>query len=95
MSRILGPDGQPVVQEIPQEVIMHYLANHEARLNALAAQSINLGLLTEWLFEQLTKTIPGFELDIEEFSAYRESRLQKMKEESDRQDSVIDLEETN
>lgn len=75
------------IQHIPAEVIAHHLSDHETRLNAIAAQNIHMGIMIEYMFEQLTEIVPEFQLDREEFEEYRNRRFDEMKAEA------IELEE--
>lgn len=84
MSGILGPNGLPVrpTRQIPDEVIVHHLSDHDGRLNALAAQSVHLGIMVEYLVEALGALLPEFDLDPEEFAAFRDRRFKEMQTEA-------------
>lgn len=84
MSGLLGPNGMPVrpQRQLPDQVIVHHLSDHDARLNALAAQSVHLGIMVEYLVDQLGKALPDFDLDAEEFAEFRNRRFKEMKAEA-------------
>lgn len=90
MSGILGPNGLPVrpSRQIPDEVIIHHLGDHDARLNALAAQSVHLGIMVEYLVQELGNALPDFDLDAEEFAAFRDKRFAEMKQEAQQIDQA-------
>lgn len=69
-------------KQLPDEVIAHHLSNHHARLGALAAQSVHLGIMVEYLVDQLSKILPAFDLDAEEFAEFRERRINEMQAEA-------------
>jgi hypothetical protein len=69
-------------RQIPEQVLIHYLSDHEARLNALAAQAVHLGIMLEYTTQQLALVVPEFELDAEDFAEFRERRFTEMKNEA-------------
>lgn len=87
---VLGPNGLPVrpQRQIPDEVLAHYLSDHEARLNALAAQNIHIGIMVEYMVQQLGQFIPDFDLDPEEFTEFRTRRFNEMKQEAQEVDEL-------
>ena len=85
MSGLLGPNGLPIrsqPRQIPDQVIVQYLTDHDARLNALAAQSVHIGIMIEYLIEQLRETVPDFQIDSEDFAEFRARRFEEMKNEA-------------
>lgn len=81
MSGILGPNGQPV-RNTNVELLMKVAAEHEQRLQAMAAQQIHMGIMIEFMVNQLSEVIGDFELDPEEFNSYRETRFEEMRQEA-------------
>lgn len=81
---ILGPNGLPArpQRSIPDEVLIQALQNHEERLSALGAQQIHLGIMVEYMTERLTNAFEQFEIDEEEFVAFRTRRWEEMQEEA-------------
>ena len=84
MSGILGPNGMPLrpQRQLPDQVIIHHLGDHDARLNALAAQSVHLGIMVEFLVDTLGKALPDFDMDAEEFAEFRDRRFKEMRNEA-------------
>ena len=88
MSELLGPNGLPLrpKRQLPDEVIIHHLGNLDARANALAAQSVHLGIMVEYLVDQLGKVLPDFDMDPEEFAEFRTRRFKEMQAEAEEVD---------
>lgn len=66
-------------RQIPDEVLAQVLAEHEARLNAIAAQQIQLAIMIEYFSNLLDEAVPDFVMDDDDFSEFRERRFNEMK----------------
>ena len=90
MSGLLGPNGLPLrpQRQLPDEVIIHHLGDLDARANALAAQAVHLGIMVEYLVDQLGKVLPDFDMDPEEFAEFRARRFTEMQTEAEEVDKA-------
>lgn len=84
MSGLLGPDGTPMApaRRIPDQVIAQVMSDHEARLNALAAQQVHLAIMLEYTTNLLVEVVPDFVLVDEDFAEFRDKRFEEMKAEA-------------
>ena len=55
-------------RQIPDEVLAQVLAEHEARLNAIAAQQIQRAIMIEYFSNLLDEAVPDFVMDDDDFS---------------------------
>ena len=83
-QQLLGANGLPLNKpRNMQDVLLSALSSHEARINALAAQQVHLAILIEYLNSEITKALPDFELDEEEFQKFRDIRFKEMQAEAE------------
>lgn len=69
-------------RRIPDQVLTQVMSEHEARLNALAAQQIQIAIMIEYLSQKLEEAVPLFVMDDDEFTEFRDRRFNEMKAEA-------------
>jgi len=69
----------PQSRQIPDNILAQVLSEHEARLNAIAAQQIQLAIMIEYQSGLLDEAVPDFVMDDEDFAEFRERRFNEMK----------------
>ena len=78
-SKILGPDGQPAGEpELNMQQLLQFLNVIKFRQDTSHGQIVQLGLLIEFLYENLEKQ--GLKMPMKEFQSFAEKRYKEIQE---------------
>jgi len=81
---LVDSTGRPVSTEegISNSDLIQVLTSFRVRMDAANAQIVQLGLLLEYLYEQLEKK--GMEIPMEEFNAWAKTRYEEIQKEAEK-----------
>ena len=77
---IVDASGNPIQPKLDQNQMMQLMTGLRIRIDAANAQLVQLGLLVEYLYENLSEQ--GINVDMEEFPTWAEKRYSEIQEQA-------------
>ena len=77
---IVDASGNPIQPKLDQNQMMQLMTGLRIRIDAANAQLVQLGLLVEYLYENLSEQ--GVNVDMEEFPTWAEKRYSEIQEQA-------------